>query len=37
MSCDDFQDDFKDDFKDIDDFNPIKEIDTIDCEKLKKR
>ena len=34
--CDDFQDDFKDDFKDIDDFNPIKEIDTIDCEKLKK-
>lgn len=38
--CDDFQDDFQDnfqdDFKDIDVFNPIKEIDTIDCEKLKK-
>lgn len=34
--CDDFQDDFKDDFKDIDVFDPIKGIDSIDCEKLKK-
>jgi hypothetical protein len=34
--CEDFQDDFKDDFKDIDVFDPIKGIDSIDCEKLKK-
>lgn len=35
-NCNDFQNDIQDDFNDVDVFNPIKDIDNIDCEKLKK-
>ena len=35
-NCNDFQNDIQDDFNDVDVFNPIKDIDNIECGRIKR-